>query len=122
MTGPSGLRGRARRWLLGGVSFAESAVLPVPVDGFGADHAVRPAEIPVVILMPVTSVLGGLLGTRWAGAEALAKPLLGWLGVAGDLEGFAAQMQENQVGGSWLIFMGALTPIPFKVVCIARVW
>ena len=44
--------------------------------------------------------------------------MLGWLGVAGDLEGFAARMQENQVGGSWLIFMGALTPIPFKVVCI----
>ena len=104
----------------GGVSFAESAVLPVPVDAVSVPIMLSSRRrIPVVILIAtVTSVLGGLLGYAlgWGFYEALA--LLGWLGVAGDLEGFAARMQENQVGGSWLIFMGALTPIPFKVVCI----
>ena len=114
---------RTALWLLGGVSFAESAVLPVPVDAVSVPIMLssRRRMTPVVILIAtVTSVLGGLLGYAlgWGFYEALAKPLLGWLGVAGDLEGFAARMQENQVGGSWLIFMGALTPIPFKVVCI----
>ena len=113
---------RTALWLLGGVSFAESAVLPVPVDAVSVPIMLSSRRrIPVVILIAtVTSVLGGMLGYAlgWGFYEALAKPLLGWLGVTGDLEGFAAQMQENQVGGSWLIFMGALTPIPFKVVCI----
>ena len=103
---------RTALWLLGGVSFAESAVLPVPVDAVSVPIMLSSRRrIPVVILIAtVTSVLGGLLGYAlgWGFYEALAKPLLG----------FAAQMQENQVGGSWLIFMGALTPIPFKVVCI----
>lgn len=113
---------RTALWLLGGVSFAESAVLPVPVDAVSVPIMLSSRRrIPVVVLIAtVTSVLGGLLGYAlgWGFYEALAKPLLGWLGVSGQLEAFAARMQDNPAGGSWLIFMGALTPIPFKVVCI----
>ncbi|MEC7141053.1 MAG: DedA family protein, partial [Pseudomonadota bacterium] len=52
---------RTALWLLGGVSFAESAVLPVPVDAVSVPIMLSSRRrIPVVILIAtVTSVLGG---------------------------------------------------------------
>ena len=103
---------RSALWLLGGVSFAESAFLPIPVDAVSVPIMLSARRrIPIVILIgTLTSVLGGLLGY-----------ILGWgfyLGVAGEVQGFTERMQANQAGGAWLIFLGAVTPIPFKVVCI----
>jgi membrane protein YqaA with SNARE-associated domain len=60
--------------------------------------------------------LGYLLG--WGFYETLAQPLLRLLGGEGEVAGFTERMQQNQTGGAWLIFLGAVTPIPFKVVCI----
>ena len=113
---------RSALWLLGGVSFAESAFLPVPVDAVSVPIMLSAKRrIPQVILIgTLTSVLGGLLGylLGWGFYETLAQPLLRLLGVEGDVQGFTTRMQANQTAGAWLIFLGAVTPIPFKVVCI----
>lgn len=113
---------RSALWLLGAVSFSESAFLPVPVDAVSVPIMLSAKRrIPLVILIgTVTSVLGGLLGylLGWGAYEALALPLLGLLGVADEVQGFADRMQANQAAGAWLIFLGAVTPVPFKVVCI----
>ncbi len=113
---------RSALWLLGAVSFSESAFLPVPVDAVSVPIMLSAKRrIPLVILIgTVTSVLGGLLGylLGWGAYEALALPLLGLLGVADEVQGFAERMQANQAAGAWLIFLGAVTPVPFKVVCI----
>ena len=113
---------RSALWLLGGVSFAESAFLPVPVDAVSVPIMLSAKRrIPVVILIgTLTSVLGGLLGylLGWGFYETLAQPLLRLLGVDGEVQGFTERMQQNQTAGAWLIFLGAVTPIPFKVVCI----
>lgn len=113
---------RSALWLLGGVSFAESAFLPIPVDAVSVPIMLSARRrIPIVILIgTLTSVLGGLLGyiLGWGFYQALAEPMLGILGVAGEVQGFTERMQANQAGGAWLIFLGAVTPIPFKVVCI----
>lgn len=113
---------RSALWLLGGVSFAESAFLPVPVDAVSVPIMLSAKRrIPMVILIgTLTSVLGGLLGylLGWGFYETLAQPLLRLLGVDGEVQGFTERMQQNQTAGAWLIFLGAVTPIPFKVVCI----
>ena len=113
---------RSALWLLGGVSFAESAFLPVPVDAVSVPIMLSAKRrIPMVILIgTLTSVLGGLLGylLGWGFYETLAQPLLRFLGVDGEVQGFTELMQQNQTAGAWLIFLGAVTPIPFKVVCI----
>ena len=113
---------RSALWLLGGVSFAESAFWPVPVDAVSIPIMLSAKRrIPAVILIgTLTSVLGGLLGylLGWGFYETLAQPMLQTLGVAEEIEGFTARMQANESAGAWLIFLGAVTPIPFKVVCI----
>ena len=113
---------RSALWLLGGVSFAESAFLPVPVDAVSVPIMLSSKRrIPMVILIgTLTSVLGGLLGyvLGWGFYETLAKPMLQALGVAEEVQGFTDRMQANASAGAWLIFLGAVTPIPFKVVCI----
>jgi len=113
---------RSALWLLGGVSFAESAFLPVPVDAVSVPIMLSAKRrIPIVILIgTLTSVLGGLLGylLGWGFYETLAQPMLRFFGVADEVQGFTDRMQANQMAGAWLIFLGAVTPIPFKVVCI----
>ena len=113
---------RSALWLLGGVSFAESAFLPIPVDAVSIPIMLSAKRrIPTVILIgTLTSVLGGLFGylLGWGFYDVLAKPMLQALGVAGEVQGFTDRMQANQAAGAWLIFLGAVTPIPFKVVCI----
>lgn len=113
---------RSALWLLGGVSLAESAFLPVPVEAVSIPIMLSSKRrIPAVIIIgALTSVLGGLLGylLGWLFYEAFAGPLLGLLGVAEDVQGFTERMQANQTAGAWLIFLGAVTPIPFKLVCI----
>ena len=113
---------RSALWLLGGVSFAESAFLPIPVDAVSVPIMLSAKRrIPVVIVIgTLTSVLGGLLGylLGWGFYETLARPMLQALGVAGEVQGFTERMQANEAAGAWLLFLGAVTPIPFKVVCI----
>ena len=113
---------RSALWLLGAVSFSESAFLPVPVDAVSVPIMLSAKRrIPIVIVIgTVTSVLGGLLGylLGWGAYQALAVPILTVLGVVGEVQGFADRMQANQAAGAWLIFLGAVTPVPFKVVCI----
>jgi len=107
-------------WLLGGVSFAESSIFPVPPDVM---------LIPMCLAQPhkawryatwcvVTSVLGGLVG-YYIGA-ALYDSVGAWIirlyGLGGKIEGFRQLYAEY---GAAIILLKGLTPIPYKVVTIA---
>ncbi len=104
---------------LAGVSFAESAIFPIPPDVL---------LVPMVLADPrkayrlaaictIASVLGGMLG--YAIGALLYESLGAWLI---QLYGYAHQMESFQAAyakwGAWLILLKGLTPIPYKIVTI----
>lgn len=107
------------KWYLGGISFAESSMSPLPPD---------PLMVPMVIqnkdqawslafLTTITSALGGVLGYAigFYLFEKLGLPILQAYG----LEAKFAVFQENfHKWGFWAIIIKAFTPIPFKLVTI----
>ncbi|ODN71871.1 SNARE associated Golgi protein [Methylobrevis pamukkalensis] len=105
---------------LGGVSFIESSVFPIPPDTL---------LIPMVIarrdrawwyatLCTITSVLGGLAGYL-IGAflfDELASPILSAYGYLDKFEEFRGWYNE---WGVWIVLFAGVTPFPYKVVTIA---
>lgn len=108
--------------LLAAVSIAESALLPLPVDAVALPMMVaNRAKIPLIILVAtLTSVLGGTLGYLIGvfGMELIGNALIGLFNQTGEFASLKATIQENWMSGAWIIFAGAVTPIPFKLVCI----
>ena len=114
---------RKALWLLGVISALESACLPIPVDAAAVPMmVVNKTRVWLVATVAwLTSVLGGIAGY-----------LIGFLTYASvgawliELYGLEAGFQELRVDlagdlwkGAFAIFLGALTPIPFKLICIA---
>lgn len=108
--------------LLAAVSIAESALLPLPVDAVAVPMmAAARRRIPLIVLVAVlTSIVGGVLGYLIGvfGFEVIGEPVIGLLGATEDFAAVQAQIGENWRSGVWIIFLGAVTPIPFKLVCI----
>lgn len=107
-------------WALGGISFSESAVLPLPVDAFSIPIMIaqRKKIWLIVVLLSMTSVFGGVVGYAigyfafdTVGAQIIQ--FYGWESVYAD---FQRRFQET---GVFIILLGAITPIPFKVICLA---
>ena len=109
----------AASWL-GGISFVESSVFPIPPDVL---------LIPMVLAMrerawllagvcTIASVAGGFL--RYAiGAllfETLGRPILAFYGY---LDRFAEFQGSYNAWGAWIVFFAGLTPFPYKVITIA---
>ncbi len=104
---------------LGGLSFAEAVIFPVP---------------PEVMLAPMTlaqpkrgmwfasislfwSTIGALLGYAIGlFAIELAMPLITKLGYVDAFEGVKKVAAEN---GFWFLLVGGFTPIPFKLLTLA---
>lgn len=109
-------------WLLGIVSIAESALLPLPVDAVSLPlMAAARDRIPLIVLVgTLTSVLGGLIGYFIGvyGWEFIGTHLVAMFGGAEQFEHIRHQMAADLANGAWWIFLGAVTPIPFKLVCI----
>ncbi|NNE57625.1 MAG: DedA family protein [Hellea sp.] len=107
-------------WVLGIVSFLESAFLPVPVDAFSVPVmlASRKRLWQAAIVASAASVAGGCLG-YFIGA-VLADSVGAWIinsyGLEMQFETFKSDVSKN---GDWVIAMGALTPIPYKIIAIA---
>ncbi len=105
---------------LGGVSFAESSVFPIPPDAMlvpmclaRPDRAYRFA-----LICTIASVLGGILGYAigyWF-FDAIAAPVLRTYGYADALDRFTDWYAR---WGAAVILIKGLTPIPYKIVTIA---
>lgn len=118
-----GATSRGAYGLLSSVSFLESAILPLPVDAvsipmmIGApSKAFRVANVALI-----TSVLGGLLGYAigYLFFEGFGEKIITYFGLNEQFKDFEAVTKQDWLAVSGAILTGAITPIPFKVVCIA---
>ncbi len=109
--------------LLAGVSVAESALLPLPVDAVSMPiMALSKRRIPLVVLVgTLSSVMGGLVGYVIGAAflAVIGVPLLDWMGQTQAYAAVQQEMQTDLATGAWWILIGAITPLPFKFVCWA---
>lgn len=111
--------GRHANWALAAVSFAESSFFPIPPDVMLIPMVMadRKRWWRVALICTVSSVLGALLGYAIGALlfETIGKPILDFYHA--DAAFAALQAQYNEWG--WLgILIGAVTPIPYKVLTI----
>lgn len=105
---------------VGVVSFTESAILPIPIDAVTIPVmlADRAKVWPVAWLATWTSVLGGAVGYAlgWMLYETVVTWLIdlyGWQGA------FAKIQQDFHEQGALIVAIGAMTPVPYKLIAIA---
>lgn len=105
--------------LLGGLSFAESSVFPIPPDVMLAPMCLaRPQKaFWYAALTTVTSVLGGLLGYL-VGRLAFAS-IEGWLMGSSWAPAFEQAVAAFDRYGFWYILLAGFSPIPYKVFTIS---
>ncbi len=111
---------RSAPWLLGVISFASSAFLPVAPDVLLVPMAlIQPARLWGLTLMCVVwTTVGALLGYA-IGAEFwefIGQRLIELYGWTQQFDMFEAAFAK---WGVWIIILKALTPIPFKFAAIA---
>jgi membrane protein YqaA with SNARE-associated domain len=102
------------------VSFAESALLPIPVDAVTLPVMLAdPARVwRVVWVASLASVLGGAVG--YGVGLLLYETLVRWLiDFYGWQESFAAVRQDFHDHGATIVAIGAVTPIPYKLIALA---
>lgn len=108
--------------LLSLVSFSESAILPLPVDAvsipmmIGApSKAFRVANVALI-----TSVLGGLVGYMigYLFYEGFGENVISYYGLTEAFQDFQQEARQDWWKAATAIFIAAITPIPFKLVCI----
>ncbi|GGO52159.1 membrane protein YqaA, SNARE-associated domain [Roseovarius pacificus] len=110
-------------WVLGGVSFVESSVFPIPPDVLMIPMILaRPSRAWLVALVAlVTSVLGGLLGYAIGALayESIGQPILESLGKADSMAEFNTRFNDV---GFWAVLIAGMTPFPYKVITIMSGW
>ena len=111
--------GSMAMYALFAISFIESSFFPIPPDVM---------IIPMVLAAPkkawhiamvatVASVIGGYFGYAigaW-GYNLIAEPLLRFYGYLDKFEEFKGYYNEY---GAWIVFVGGVTPFPYKVITI----
>lgn len=104
---------------LGTVSFVESSFFPIPPDILLIPMVVAKRSLWWVYaaLCTLTSVLGAYLG-YFIGAvlfTTIGQQVLGFYGAEHSFERFVGWYDQ---WGGWGIFLGAITPFPYKVLTI----
>lgn len=100
----------------------ESIIIPVPADPLMAAFIVANREkwLRITFYCAVASVLGGaggwLLG--WGMGET-AKSIITAFSLSGSEDKFLSVSDGFQQYGLLLIFIGAFTPLPYKVIAIS---
>lgn len=114
------LQSKYSLWVLGGLSFAESALVPIPIDAFSIPImlAQRQKIWLISLLLTLTSVLGGIAGylIGYLAFDTVGIYLIQLYGLEASYADFQNRFAET---GAFIILLGAITPIPFKVICIA---
>ncbi len=104
------------------VSFLESALLPIPIESLSIPLlTARKNPWPIALWGSVSSVLGGMVGylIGFALFGTLGRWIIETYGVGEQYEQIKTIASENLWKASWVVFLGAITPIPFKLVSIA---
>jgi len=113
-------QGRRGLWAVGVVSFAESALLPLPVDAILVPVmlADRRQVWTATAVVTLASVAGGCAG--YLLGYLLYETVVTWLiDLYGWQEAFARIRTRFHEEGLWIVLLGAITPLPFKLVAIA---
>lgn len=107
-------------WALGGVSFIESSIFPIPPDTLLIPMVIaqRNKAWLYALVCTVTSVLGGLFGYLIGAAlfDQIAQPILAFYGYTDKFADFTSRYNE---WGVWIVLIAGLTPFPYKVITIA---
>lgn len=107
-------------WWLVVLSFAEASFFPVPADVMLAPmvFAVRRRWFMLATACTLASVAGGCFGygIGYFLFETVGKPLIE---IYSSMEQFARIQAEYNKNGVLIVLLGAITPIPYKVVTIA---
>ena len=112
-----GSRPSAMSWLLF-ISFLESIIFPIPMDPLLMIVVMaRPMHyVRIALWTAFTSVVGGVVGWGIGLALGEAVTTMGWIGDAGAY----AAAQEVMAKHGWLVlFVGAFTPFPYKIVVVS---
>lgn len=108
--------------LLSAVSFLESAILPLPVDAISMPMMIgAPSKaFRVANVALITSLLGGLLGyvIGYLFFEGFGENIITYYGLTDQFKEFEANAKQDWWKAATAIFIAAITPIPFKLVCI----
>jgi membrane protein YqaA with SNARE-associated domain len=106
--------------ILGFISFIESIIFPIPVDPFlaGLTLAVPKKAIKFALFCTIGSVVGGVVGwlLGYFIGPSIENILLNipWFTEAK----FNAVKSAYNENGMLIIFLGAFTPLPYKIITI----
>jgi len=114
------LRSRFSGWILAGISFAESVFAPILIDPFLIALIIASPKrwFTYTVISIVSSVLGGIVA-YFLGAflfDTFGTQLLAFFKLEGA---FASVMTQVAAGGFMFVLIGAITPIPYKLVALA---
>lgn len=104
------------------LSFLESALIPIPIESLSIPLlTARRNPWPVALWGSISSTLGGVAGylIGFALFGTLGQWMIEVYGFTEKFEQVKAQANENLWKGCWVVFLGAISPIPFKLVSIA---
>lgn len=115
-----GLAGsRNAPWALAVVSFVESSFFPIPPDVLLIPMVVAKRAMWAIYaaICTAASVLGAYLGYAIGALlfVTIGEPLLHFYGAEHTFERFVGWYEQ---WGGWGIFLGAVTPFPYKVLTI----
>lgn len=106
-------------WALGGISFIESSIFPIPPDVLLIPMvlAKRHKAWIYATLCSITSVLGGILGyiIGMYAFDQFGQPLLEFYGYS---DKFGAFQSNYAQWGPWAVFIAGVTPFPYKIITI----
>ena len=118
--GAKWLRSRHAGWILGVISFAESVFAPILIDPFliALILAKRSAWLRFIAISVVFSVLGGLFGYLLGALffDFIGKWVIDFYGLQKQFASVTENLNDNAFV---FVLLGALTPIPYKLVAIA---
>lgn len=118
--GAKWLRSKHAGWILGVISFAESVFAPILIDPFlvALILAKRHIWIKYVAIAITCSVLGGIAGYALGALfyDFLGTKVITFYGLETQFATISSQLDSN---GFVFVLLGALTPIPYKLVALA---
>jgi membrane protein YqaA with SNARE-associated domain len=104
---------------LGGLSFSESMIFPIPPDVMLAPMSLaQPSKAwRYALITTLASVLGGVAGyvLGWLAFDSLIQPLVTTMGWEIKLANAVTWFTEY---GVWIVFIAGFSPIPYKVFTI----
>lgn len=105
---------------LAAIAFAEASFFPLPADLLLIPMVIAAREKAwrIALVCTIASVIGGVFG--YGIGYFLYETLGRWVL---EIYGYAAQFTKYQLlynkWGFWIVMVGGLTPLPYKVVTIA---